>query len=237
MSIGAYTVIGAGARVGARTRIHPHVTVYPGVEIGADCAIHSGVHLHARVRLGDRVVVQSGAVLGSEGFGFAVRADGSRVRIRHRSGLEIGDDVEIGANTTIDASHPGHPHYRAETSATRIGRAVKIDNLVQVGHGCSVGDGTTLSAQVGLAGSTEVGRNAYFGGMSASAGHLSVGDGTLVGARAALGGDTEPGAQLLGVPAIERRLWGRVVASWKRLPGLLRRVRRIEKKLGLSNKE
>jgi UDP-3-O-[3-hydroxymyristoyl] glucosamine N-acyltransferase len=234
VSIGACAVIGAGARIGARVRIHPHVTVYPGVEIGEDSEIHSGVHLREGTRIGKRVVLHNGAVIGAPGFGFTTRADGTRVRVPHVCPVEIGDDCEIGANTTIDASHPGHPRRGHPDVRTRIGVDVKIDNGVQIAHGCEIGDHSTLCAHVGLAGSTVVGRYVYMGGKAASAGHLTIGDLSLVGAMAAPAGDLAPGSQVLGVPAMDRRLWGKVVAAKKRLPELLHRVRRIEKRLGID---
>jgi UDP-3-O-[3-hydroxymyristoyl] glucosamine N-acyltransferase len=237
VSVRAFAVIGAGASVGDRTVLHPHVTLYPGVSIGADCVIHSGAHLREGTRLGDRAVVQNGAVLGSDGFGHVVGADGRRVTLPHRCPVEAGDDVEIGANCAIDASHHGQGKDEAGVTRTRLGDGVKIDNLVQVGHGCAVGEGSTLCAQVGLGGSTTVGRNTLFAGQSASAGHVRIGDGALVGARAAVHDDLEGGAQVLGVPALDRRVWARFVASRARLPGLLRRVRAIERRLGIGSEE
>ena len=235
VSVGAYTVIGEGARVGARTRIHPHVTIYPGVEIGEDCEIHSGAHLRSGVRVGARTLVQNGAVLGADGFGFTFTAEGRRVRIPHTAGVDVGEDAEIGANATVDASHVGQPRHGRETSATYLGPGVKVDNLVQVGHGVSVGAGTVLCAQVGLAGGAHIGRHVTMGGQSA-AGSVEVGDGALVGGRGAAAQDVEPGAQVLGYPAMDRRLFGRVAAAWKRLPELLRRVKRIEQHLGLEDR-
>lgn len=232
--IGPYVVIGERTRVGPRTRIHPHVTLYPDVVIGSDCEIHSGAQLREGVRMGDRAVVQNGAVLGSEGFGFAYDADGRRVRIPHRMGVHAGNDVEIGANTTIDASHPGQGRHDRGYTTTWIGDHVKIDNLTQVGHGVSLGEGTLLCAQVGLAGSTEVGRHVTFGGKSATGGHMQVGDGALIGGMCGAQGDVEPGQQLLGYPGMDRRLYLRVWAAWKRLPELLRRVARIERQLGMA---
>jgi UDP-3-O-[3-hydroxymyristoyl] glucosamine N-acyltransferase len=237
VSIGACAVIGAGARIGARARIHPHVTVYPGAEIGEDAEIHSGAHIRENVRIGNRVVVNNGAVIGAPGFGFTSRADGTRLRIPHVSGVEIGDDCQIGANTTIDASHPGHPRRGRSNSSTRIGVDVIIDNGVQIAHGCDIGDHATLCAHAALAGSTVVGRYVFMGGMSASAGHLTIGDLSMVGALAAASGDIAPGAQVLGVPAVDRRLWGKVVASQKRLPQLFHRVRRLEKRLGVEGED
>jgi len=237
VSIGAYAVIGAGARLGARVRIHPHVTVYPGVEIGDDSEVHSGAHLREGVRLGRRVVVHNGAVIGGPGFGFATRADGVRVRVPHPCPVEIGDECEIGANTTIDASHPGHPRRGHADVRTRLGVGVKVDNQVQIAHGAEIGDHVTICAQTGLAGSTVVGKRAFLAGRAASAGHLTIGEGAIVGAQTAAASDIAPGAQVLGIPAMERRLWTRVVAASKRLPGLLQRVRRIERKLGVESEE
>ncbi len=234
VSIGACAVVGAGARIGARVRIHPHVTVYPNVAIGEDSEIHSGVHLREGTRIGKRTVLNNGVVIGAPGFGFTTRADGKRVRVPHVCPVEIGDDCQIGANTTIDASHPGHPRHGRADVRTRIGDDVIIDNGVQIAHGCQIGDHSTLCAHVGLAGSTVVGRYVFMGGKAASAGHLTIGDLSLVGAMAAATGDVAPGSQVLGVPAIDRRLWGKVVAAKKRLPELLQRVRRIEKRLGLD---
>jgi UDP-3-O-[3-hydroxymyristoyl] glucosamine N-acyltransferase len=237
VSVGPFAVIGAGSRIGDRSVIHPHVTLYAGCEIGADCVIHAGAQLREGTRLGDRVVVQNGVVLGSDGFGFAHRADGSRFRVPHRSPVEIADDAEIGANSTIDASHPGQRRFGHEVTRTRVGRGVKIDNLVQVGHGCALGEGSTICAQVGLAGSTELGRHVLFAGQSASAGHVRIGDGALIGGRAGVASDVEPGAQLLGAPAMERRAWGRFIASRKRIPELFRRVRALEQRLGLRREQ
>src|SRR5262249_50739093 len=138
VSVGALAVIGAGVVLGARVRVHPHATLYAGVSVGDDSEIHSGAQLRENVKLGKRVVIHNGAVIGAPGFGFANRADGSRVRVPHACGVELGDDCEIGANTTIDASHPGHRRHGKPTAATRLGVGVKVDNGVQIAHGCSI---------------------------------------------------------------------------------------------------
>jgi len=237
VSIGAYAVIGAGARLGDRSCVYPHATLYPGVEMGEDCQIHSGVHLHQGVCLGDRVVIQSGAVIGSEGFGFAFTVEGKRLRIPHVCPVVIGDDCDIGANSTIDASHPAHGKRGHPEVRTRIGNGVKIDNLVQVGHGAVIGDNVTLCAFVGLAGSTEIERNCYLAGASATGGHLTVGEGSAIGGMTGVTSSLKAGSKVMGVPAIERALFGRIHAASKRLPELLRRVRRIEKKLDPGESE
>jgi UDP-3-O-[3-hydroxymyristoyl] glucosamine N-acyltransferase len=237
VSVGAYSVIGAGARLGARVRVHPHVTIYPGVEIGDDGEIHSGARLREGVRLGKRVLVQNGAVIGAPGFGFATRADGVRIRVPHVCPVEIGDDCEIGANTTIDASHPGHAKRGHAEVRTRLGVDVKVDNQVQIAHGVEIGEHSTVCAQTGIAGSTIVGKYVFLAGRAASAGHLTIGDRAVLGAQAAAANDIAPGEQVLGYPAMERRLWTRVIVASKRLPELIKRVRRIEKRLGMEREE
>jgi UDP-3-O-[3-hydroxymyristoyl] glucosamine N-acyltransferase len=237
VSIGAYSVIGAGARLGARVRVHPHVTVYPAVEIGDDCEIHSGAQLREGSVLGKRVVVQNGAVIGSPGFGFATRADGVRIRVPHVSPVELGDDCEVGANTTIDASHPGHPKRGHPDVRTRLGVDVKVDNQVQIAHGVEIGEHSTVCAQTGIAGSTIVGKHVFLAGRAASAGHLTIGDRAVLGAQAAAANDIPAGQQVLGYPAMERRLWTRVIVASKRLPELIKRVRRIERRLGMESEE
>jgi UDP-3-O-[3-hydroxymyristoyl] glucosamine N-acyltransferase len=231
VSIGAYAVLGDDVQIGDRSRIDPHVTIYPDCTIGRDCTVHAGARLHSRVRLGDRVVIHSGAVIGSQGFGFAFGTDGTRVRVPHRAGVVIEDDAEIGANTTIDASQAAHAHDAQGRASTRIGRGVKIDNQVQVAHGCEIDDGSTLCAGAGIAGSSRIGKNVFFGGLSATSGNLRVADGTVVLGMSGVMSDTEPGAQLVGVPVLPRRLFFRILAASKRLPELLKRVDRLERRL------
>jgi UDP-3-O-[3-hydroxymyristoyl] glucosamine N-acyltransferase len=238
VAIGPYAVVGPSCRVGARTRIHAHAVLYGDATLGADCVVHAHVAVHPRVRIGDRVVIHAGAVIGSEGFGFTLDSPAGVLRIPHRAGVEIADDVEIGAHTTVDAAHPGHPRLGHPTSATRIGRAVKIDNQVQVGHGCVIGDETMICAQVGLAGCTVIGRGVYIAGQSGTKGHVRIADGGRVGGATSITADVEPGAFVLGVvPAVERRAWARIVASWKRLPELLGRVRALEERAGVRSEK
>jgi UDP-3-O-[3-hydroxymyristoyl] glucosamine N-acyltransferase len=231
VSVGPYSVVGAGCRIGERSVIHPHVTLYPAVEIGSDCVLHSGAQLREGTRLGDRVVVGNGTVIGADGFGYTHAPDGRRVLIPHRSPVEIGDDVEIGALSAIDASHPGQGRAGFAQTRTRIGSGTKIDNLVQVGHGCVLGENVIICAQAGLAGSTVIGVGVTIGGQSAFAGHLKVGDFSLIGSRAGVHGSVPPGSQVLGSPAMERRAFGRFSALRARIPELFHRVRRLEQRL------
>ncbi len=174
MSIGALVVVGAGATVGDRTILYPDVVIGPGAVIGADCVIHARVSLRERVQVGNRVVIQDGAVIGSDGFGFVRQSDGSHFKIPQHADVVIEDDVEIGANTTID---------RPAVGETRIRAGAKIDNLVQIAHGVSVGRRVLFAAQVGIAGSTVVDDDVSLAGQVGVAGHLRLGDGVVATAQ------------------------------------------------------
>jgi UDP-3-O-[3-hydroxymyristoyl] glucosamine N-acyltransferase len=220
-SIGAHTVIEAGARIGARVRVNPLVYIGPGVEIGEDSSVGAHVALLGGVRLGRRVLVHPGVVLGADGFGFAF--DGSQHRkIPQTGGVVIEDDVEIGANTTID---------RATFGDTIVRRGTKIDNLVQIGHNVDVGEHSILVSQVGVSGSSRLGRGVVLAGQVGVADHVTIGDGTLVGAQAGVPSDLEAGGKFLGTPARPMLEAKRIMAAESRLPELLRRVRALERAL------
>ncbi len=221
-SIGAFAVIGRSCRLGARVTLYPHVVLYPGVLLGDDVVLHSRVCIREDCRIGNRVIVQNGAVIGSDGFGFAPQDDGSYYKICQTGRVIIEDDVEIGANTTID---------RAAVGDTIIRRGAKLDNLVQIGHGAEVGENNVLAAQVGLAGSTHLGRNVKAGGQAGFAGHLEVGDAAVITAQSGTSHDIPPGAVISGSPAIDNTIWLRAVAAFAKLPGLFRRTRELEKEM------
>lgn len=220
-------VVGDHAEVGPRTVLHAAAVVYPGAQLGGDCVIHSGAVLREGARLGDRVVVGAGAILGGDGFGFVTDEQGQRVRMPQLGGLVVEDDVEIGANTTID---------RGSLGDTRIRRGAKIDNLVQIAHNCDVGEGAIIVAQSGLSGSTRVGAGAIIMAQAGSAGHLEIGAGAFVAARSGLHKDVRPGARVYGAPPLEDRAWHRMMVAMKRLPELLRRVRALERALDASGR-
>ncbi len=219
-SVASGVVVGPGCRVGARTVIAANVTLGAQVSLGCDCWVHSAVVLRDDTQVGDRVVLQPGVVLGADGFGYAPDADGRPVAIAQRGRVVIEDDVEIGANTTVD---------RATLDETRIRRGAKIDNLVQIGHNCDVGEDVLIVAQSGLSGGTVVARGAIIMAQSGTSGHLRVGEGAFLGARAGVHRDVPDGARVFGSPAVEEQSWHRSVTALKRLPDLLRRVRRLEK--------
>jgi len=223
-AIGAYVVIGENVTIGADARIDPHVVIYPGVTIGERFTAHARAVVRERVTIGNDVKLQCGVVIGGDGFGYLPDAKGGVRAIPQTGGVVLEDRVEVGANTTID---------RAAVGVTRIRRGAKIDNLVQIGHGCEVGEGAFLAAQVGLAGSTQIGAGAQLGGQVGVAGHLTIGAGARVAAQSGVPNDVAAGAVIGGYPAVEIRTWRRNVAAVLRLPELLRRVRRIERRLGL----
>jgi len=221
--IGPGCVIGDGVRLGRRGRLDAHVVLYPEVQIGDDFRAFAQVTVRERVSIGNRVTLQSGCVIGGDGFGYVIGADGTARKIVQGGTVVLEDDVEIGANSTID---------RAAVGATRIRRGAKLDNLVMVAHGCTVGEGSALAAQVGLSGSTRVGRFVRLGGQVGAAGHLTIGDGAQVAAQSGVPNDVAPGAVVGGYPAVEMHVWRRISAALPRLPELFRRVRRLEVAIG-----
>jgi UDP-3-O-[3-hydroxymyristoyl] glucosamine N-acyltransferase len=219
-SIGAYVVVGEHCIIGEHATILPHVVIYPNASIGD----HFFAHAHAVVRegcmVGDHVILQNGVVVGSDGYGFAKDNAGKWHKIVQSGPTVIEDHVEIQANSCID---------RASVGETRIGRGAKIDNLVQVGHGSSVGENTLLCAQVGLAGSTHIGDDAVLAGQVGVAGHCHIGDRVIVTAQSGVGGNIEAGKIISGSPAYDNRAWLRVCAIMPRLPELLKQFERKRK--------
>ena len=228
VNIGAYAVIGRNCRIGGETTIYPHAVLYPDVVVGHNCVFHSLVTVREGCRIGDRVILQNGVVIGGDGFGFAPIKDGVFYKICQTGSVIIEDDVEIGANTTID---------RAAVGDTIIRKGVKLDNLVQVGHGAEIGEHSVLAAQSGLAGSTRLGRGVWVGGQAGFAGHLEVGNGAVITAQSGTARDIAAGAVVSGSPAIKNSTWLRSVAAFAKLPELARRVRELEKEIELLKKE
>jgi len=219
-SIGAYCVVERDVEIGANAVLLPHVVIYPGAKIGDNFFAHAHAVVREYCRLGDNVVLQNGAVVGSDGFGFA-NDDGRWSKIVQSGPTIVADDVEIQANACVD---------RATVGETRIERGAKIDNLVHVGHGCVVGEDTLLCAQVGLAGSTVVGKNVILGGQVGVAGHCNIGDGAMATAQSGIPGDVEPGRHVSGSPAIDHRAWRRSSAAYAKLPEILKTLKvKLEK--------
>ncbi len=222
VSVGPFAVVGDRARLGDRVIVHAHVVIGPDAEVGEDSILHAHVSLRERCRLGRRVVVQNGAVIGSDGFGFVTRSDGTHRKIAQRAPVIVEDDVEIGANATID---------RPAVGETRIEAGAKVDNLVQVAHGVRVGRNALIAAQVGIAGSTTIGRGVVLAGQVGVAGHVEIGDGVRATAQTGIPNSVPAGAFVSGYPAIENRDWLKASAVFRRLPELKRRVSELADRL------
>lgn len=222
-SIGPYAVIGERVRIGSDARIAAHVVIYPEVVIGDRFTAHAHVTVRERVWIGNDVILHAGAVIGSDGFGYVPAEDGRIHKVLQAGDVRLEDEVEIGANTTVD---------RAAVGSTVIRKGAKLDDLVMIAHGCDVGEQSLLAGQVGLAGSTRVGRFVRMGGQAGAAGHLSIGDGAQVAAQSGITNSVAAGAVVGGAPAVDIAVFRRTFGALLRLPSLLRRVRRLERLLG-----
>jgi UDP-3-O-[3-hydroxymyristoyl] glucosamine N-acyltransferase len=224
--IGAYVVIGPRVKLGAHATLLPHVVLYPGVEAGRNFFAHAHAVVREECILGDDVTLENGVIIGADGFGFAKNEQGRWEKIPQSGPVRLGNRVEVQANACID---------RATVGETRIGDGTKIDNLVQVGHASHVGENTLLCGQVGLAGSSEVGNNVILAGQAAVAGHCTVGDGVILTAQSAVSHDVAPGKTISGSPGFDNRVWLRAVTIFQRLPELLKRLEKVEKKLAAQD--
>jgi UDP-3-O-[3-hydroxymyristoyl] glucosamine N-acyltransferase len=222
VSIGAFVAIAEGVAIGENTVIFPNVTIGPGTQVGTDCVIHSNVALRERVTIGNRVILQNGVVVGSDGYGFVRRGDGTHEKIPQVATVVIEDDVELGANTTVD---------RPAVGETRIRSGTKIDNLVQIGHGVTVGRNVLMAAQVGIAGSTDIEDDVVFGGQVGVGGHLTIGRGSIAVGQSGVTNSLEAGQMVAGYPAIDSREWRKASVIFKRLPELKRRIEELEARL------
>jgi len=221
VSIGPYCVIESEVRIGARTVVMAGCYLGYGTQVGEDCRLYPHVTTREFTRIGNRTIIHNGAVIGSDGFGYT-NENGVWRKIPQVGVVEIGDDVEIGANVTID---------RARFGKTVIGHGVKIDNLVQVAHNVRIGDHTAIAAQAGIAGSATIGRHVQIGGQAGITGHISVGDHAVIGAQSGVSKDTPPGAVVFGTPAMPLDKSKEIHAHIMRLPHLKQRITEIEKKL------
>jgi UDP-3-O-[3-hydroxymyristoyl] glucosamine N-acyltransferase len=233
VSIGAFAVIDRGVVIGDRSVIGAHSVIGEGCKIGEETRIFPNVTIYPRVTIGDRVTIHAGTVVGSDGFGYVRDIDekGIPVNIKkyHSGSVEIGDDVEIGALVAID---------RGLAGVTRLGRGVKLDNLVQVAHNVQIGDATVVASQVGIAGSSSVGRYGMIGGQAGVKDHVVVGDGVILAARVGIYRNVPDGSVMAGsVPAMQHKIFLRAQNLFKRLPELLDRIRRLERLVQSNHKE
>lgn len=228
VSVGPYCIVEGGAVIGDGTTLSAHCYVGHFTKIGKDCFLYPMVSLRERIEIGDRVIIHNGTVVGSDGFGYNVDEQGVRTKIPQIGRVVIGDDVEIGANVTID---------RARFGSTRIGKGVKIDNLVQIAHNVVIGDHAVIVAQVGVAGSTTVGSRAILAGQAGVAGHLVVGEGAIVGAQAGVTKNVAPRTFVSGYPAAPHDKATRVHAHMMRLPEMREQLMALEERLGKLEKK
>jgi UDP-3-O-[3-hydroxymyristoyl] glucosamine N-acyltransferase len=212
--IGAFAYIGKGVRLGRNVKIYPQAYVGDGVVIGDDSVIRSGVRIYEGCEIGNRCIIHSGAVIGADGFGFAPLPDGSYEKIAQIGNVIIEDDVEIGANTTVD---------RATFGCTRIGRGTKLDNLIQVAHNVVLGEHNVFAAQTGIAGSTKIGSHNMVGGQCGFAGHIKVGDRNEFGAQSGIPNNVGDGNRLIGYPAVDAMKFARTQVYLNRLPDLFKK--------------
>ncbi len=225
--IGAGVVIGKHCVIGENTTIYPGVVIGPDAEVGNNTVLHANVVLREQVKIGNKVILHSGVVVGSDGFGFA-REGEIYHKIPQVGIVIIEDDVEIGANCSID---------RATLGATIIKKGVKLDNLIQVAHNVEIGENTVIAAQTGISGSTKIGKNAIIGGQVGFVGHIEVGDGVTVAAQSGVSKSLPSNSVFFGYPARPIMQAKREEAALRRLPELLKRISELESKLDSINKK
>jgi UDP-3-O-[3-hydroxymyristoyl] glucosamine N-acyltransferase len=221
-SIGAYSVIGEGVTIGRNAVIHPHVVIYDGVTIGDDFTAHANAVVREYCRIGNRVILQNGVVVGGDGFGFAKTREGTHFKIVQSGVAVVEDDVEIQTNTSID---------RASMGETRVKRGAKIDSLVQVGHGCVIGEDNIICAQVGLAGSSILEKNVLLAGQVGISGHLTIHDNVIVYAQSGVGQDVPAGSVISGSPAYDVKPWLRTITALPKLGEMVKTLRELEKRV------
>jgi len=219
--IGPHVVIQAGVKIGDEVCIHPNVVIYPEVQLGDRTVLHANCTIHERTRIGADCVIHSGAVIGSEGFGFVPTPTGW-FKMEQSGCTVLEDGVEVGCNTTID---------RPAVGETRVARNTKIDNLVQIGHGCQIGQNCALAAQVGMAGGVKVGNRVILAGQVGIANQAKIGDGAIASAKAGIHNDVEPGAIVSGTPSVPHKLFLKATAIYNRLPEMYQTLKQLQRNL------
>lgn len=229
VTVGPQVVLGDNVRIGQRTTLEPGVVIGAEVLLGDDVTIMANVVIGHGCKIGNRVIIQSGSVIGSDGYGYVQDAQGRHVKRPHVGIVVLEDDVEIGANSCVD---------RATFGATVIKQGTKIDNLVQIGHNVTVGEGCLLVAHCAIGGSTTLGRGVVLGGQVAITDHVTVGDGVMVAGKSGIASSVKGGSVVSGIPAIDHRIWLRASSAFAKLPQLVKDLRDLTKKVaGLEEKK
>ena len=225
--VGEFAVISKGAKIGKGSKIYPHVYIGDDVKIGENVTLFAGVRIYHDTVIGNNCILHSGAVLGADGFGFAPLADGTFKKIAQIGNVVIEDDVEIGANATID---------RATMGSTKVMKGTKIDNLCQLGHNVVIGQSTAMAAQTGVAGSTKIGSNCFIGGQVGFSGHIKVGDRCSIGAQAGIISDVKDEARIIGSPAIDAKAYMKSYVYFRKLEQMKNKMDDLEKRLAALKK-
>lgn len=225
--VGEFAVISKGAKIGKGSKIYPHVYIGDDVKIGENVTLFAGVRIYHDTVIGNNCILHSGAVLGADGFGFAPLADGTFKKIAQIGNVVIEDDVEIGANATID---------RATMGSTKVMKGTKIDNLCQLGHNVVIGQSTAMAAQTGVAGSTKIGNNCFIGGQVGFSGHIKVGDRCSIGAQAGIISDIKDEARIIGSPAIDAKAYMKSYVYFRKLEQMKNKMDELEKRLAALEK-
>ena len=219
--VGAFAYIADNVKIGSKSVIHPQVYVGDNVTIGEECILYPGVKIYSNCVIGDRCIIHSGAVIGADGFGYSKESEAYH-KIPQIGNVVIEEDVEIGANSTID---------RAVMGSTVIRRGVKLDNLIQIAHNCDIGEHTAMAAQVGVAGSTKIGENCVLGGQVGIGGHITIGKNSQVGAQSGIISNTKEGSEIMGSPAIPVKSFFKSSIIVPKLPDMYRQLNAMEKEL------
>ncbi len=220
--LGAFAYIGRGAKIGDNVKIFPNAYIGEQVEVGDNVIIYAGVKIYPNTKIGAYSTLQSGAVIGSDGFGFAPQQDGSYKAIPQLGNVVLEDHVDIGANTVVDCATFG---------STVIKKGVKLDNLIQVAHNVEIGEDTVIAAQAGISGSTKVGASCVIGGQAGLVGHIRIGDQTKIQAQSGITKNTKPGSAWYGSPGIEYSNYVKSYAVFKKLPEVMTRIQQLEEKI------
>lgn len=220
VSVGAFSVVGEDVEIGEGTVVFSSVILYPDVRIGKNCVIHSQVTIREETLIGDRVILQSGVRIGGDGYGYVQKEDGTHVKIPQAGRVVIEDDVEVGANTTID---------RAAMDTTLIKKGTKIDNLVQIAHSVEVGENTIIISQAGIAGSSKIGKNVIIAGQAGIPDHIKVGDNSIVAAQCGVISDLPPGSKVVGSPHMKIKDFWRSQANIRKIPKLIKELNALKK--------
>lgn len=225
--VGEFAVISKGAKIGKGSKIYPHVYIGDDVKIGENVTLFAGVRIYHDTVIGNNCILHSGAVLGADGFGFVPLADGTFKKIAQIGNVVIENDVEIGANATID---------RATMGSTKVMKGTKIDNLCQLGHNVVIGQSTAMAAQTGVAGSTKIGSNCFIGGQVGFSGHIKVGDRCSIGAQAGIISDIKDEARIIGSPAIDAKTYMKSYVYFRKLEQMKNKMNELEKRLAALEK-